>query len=291
MNLCKNICAALCYILPQRFAEIFTKIRKRKIINNEGEIASFLAMTYRMKIIAVIPARYASTRFPAKLMQDLGGKTVILRTYEASVATKLFDDVFVVTDSDLIFNEIVSNGGKAIMSIKEHESGSDRIAEAVASLDVDIVVNVQGDEPFTEAGPLEQVLSVFKNDPDHKVDLASLMREITDEDEINNPNNVKVVVDQSQFALYFSRSVIPYPRDKDVGVRYFQHIGIYAFRKQALLDFYSLPMKSLEASEKLEQLRYLEFGKRIKMVETTHVGIGIDTAEDLEKARGILSSK
>lgn len=242
----------------------------------------------RMKIIAVIPARYASTRFPAKLMQDLGGKTVILRTYEATVATKLFDDVFVVTDSDLIFDEIVSNGGKAIMSIKEHESGSDRIAEAIFSLDVDIVVNVQGDEPFTEAGPLEQVLSVFKDDEDRKVDLASLMREITDEDEINNPNNVKVVVDQSQFALYFSRSVIPYPRDKDVGVRYFQHIGIYAFRKQALLDFYSLPMKSLEASEKLEQLRYLEFGKRIKMVETNHVGIGIDTAEDLEKARAIL---
>lgn len=245
----------------------------------------------KMKIIAVIPARYASTRFPAKLMQDLGGKTVILRTYEASVATKLFDDVFVVTDSDLIYNEIVSNGGKVIMSIKEHESGSDRIAEAVADLDVDIVVNVQGDEPFTEAGPLEQVLSVFKNDEERKIDLASLMREITDEDEINNPNHVKVVVDQSQFALYFSRSVIPYPRDKDAGVRYFQHIGIYAFRKQALLDFYSLPMKSLEASEKLEQLRYLEFGKRIKMVETTHVGIGIDTAEDLEKARDILSSK
>ena len=244
-----------------------------------------------MKIIAVIPARYASTRFPAKLMQDLGGKTVILRTYEATVATKLFDDVFVVTDSDLIFDEIVKHGGKAIMSIKEHESGSDRIAEAIANLEVDIVVNVQGDEPFTEAGPLEQVLSVFKNDEDRKIDLASLMREITDEDEINNPNNVKVVVDQSQFALYFSRSVIPYPRDKDVGVRYFQHIGIYAFRKQALLDFYSLPMKSLEASEKLEQLRYLEFGKRIKMVETTHIGIGIDTAEDLEKARAILGSR
>ncbi|MNE59341.1 3-deoxy-manno-octulosonate cytidylyltransferase [compost metagenome] len=174
------------------------------------------------------------------------------------------------------------------MSIKEHESGSDRIAEAVANLDVDIVVNVQGDEPFTEAAPLEQVLSVFKSDADKKIDLASLMREITNEDEINNPNNVKVVVDQSQFALYFSRSVIPYPREKNVGVRYFQHIGIYAFRKQALLDFYSLPMKSLEASEKLEQLRYLEFGKRIKMVETTHVGIGIDTAEDLERARAML---
>ena len=241
-----------------------------------------------MKIIAVIPARYASTRFPAKLMQDLNGKTVITRTYQAAIKTQLFDDVFVVTDSLLIFDEIVSNGGKAIMSIKEHESGSDRIAEAVAHLDVDIVVNVQGDEPFIDTEPLTQLISVFKNDFDKKIDLATLMREINDADQINNPNNVKVVVDQSNFALYFSRSVIPYAREKDAGVRYFQHIGIYAFRKQALLDFYSLPMKSLEASEKLEQLRYLEYGKRIKMVETTHVGIGIDTLEDLEKARKML---
>ncbi len=241
-----------------------------------------------MKIIAVIPARYASTRFPAKLMQDLGGKTVILRTYEAAISTSLFDDVFVVTDSDLIYKEIVSNGGKAIMSVKEHESGSDRIAEAVANLDVDIVVNVQGDEPFTDAEPLKKVIEVFKNDLDKKVDLASLMRQITNEEDINNPNNVKVVTDQNNFALYFSRSVIPFPREKNVSVRYMQHIGIYAFRKQALLDFYSLPMMALEASEKLEQLRYLEFGKRIKMVETSHVGIGIDTFEDLEKARKML---
>ena len=241
-----------------------------------------------MKIIAVIPARYASTRFPAKMMQDLGGKTVILRTYEAAMNTQLFDDVFVVTDSDLIYDEIVSHGGKAIKSIKEHESGSDRIAEAVENLDVDIVINVQGDEPFIDAEPLAKVIEVFRNDLDKKVDLASLMREITNEEDINNPNNVKVVADQNGFALYFSRSVIPYPREKNVGVRYMQHIGIYAFRKQALLDFYSLPMQSLEASEKLEQLRYLEFGKRIKMVETTHVGIGIDTPEDLEKARKML---
>lgn len=242
-----------------------------------------------MKIIAVIPARYASTRFPAKLMQDLGGKTVILRTYEAAINTQLFDDVFVVTDSNLIYDEIISNGGKAIMSVKEHESGSDRIAEAVENLDVDIVINVQGDEPFIDAEPLAKVIEVFKHDLDKKVDLASLMREITNQEDINNPNNVKVVVDQNGFALYFSRSVIPYPREKNVGVRYMQHIGIYAFRKQALLDFYSLPMQSLEASEKLEQLRYLEFGKRIKMVETTHVGIGIDTAEDLEKARKMIA--
>jgi 3-deoxy-manno-octulosonate cytidylyltransferase (CMP-KDO synthetase) len=241
-----------------------------------------------MKIIAVIPARYASTRFPAKLMQDLGGKTIILRTYQAAINTNLFDDVFVVTDSDIIYKEIISNGGKAIMSVNEHESGSDRIAEAVANLDVDIVVNVQGDEPFIDKDSLQQLISVYHADANNTIDLASLMREINDESEIQNPNNVKVVVDQTNFALYFSRSVIPYPREKNVGVRYFQHIGIYAFRKQALLDFYALPMQSLEASEKLEQLRYLEFGKRIKMVETSHVGIGIDTPEDLEKARLLL---
>ena len=241
-----------------------------------------------MKIIAVIPARYASTRFPAKLMQDLGGKTVILNTYQAAIATQLFDDVFVVTDSVLIFNEIVNHGGKAIMSVKEHESGSDRIAEAVENLDVDIIVNVQGDEPFIDREPLAKVIEVFKNDKENKVDLVSLMRNITDKSEIENPNIVKVIVDQQGFALYFSRSVIPYPRTENVGVKYMQHIGIYAFRKQSLLDFYHLPMLSLEASEKLEQLRYLEYGKRIKMVETNHASIGIDTIEDLEKARRML---
>lgn len=241
-----------------------------------------------MKIIAVIPARYASTRFHAKLMEDLGGKTVILRTYEAAKKSNLFDDVFVVTDSDLIYKEITSNAGKAIMSIKEHESGSDRIAEAVENMEVDIVVNVQGDEPFIDTAALEKLIEVYKNDTDKKVDLASLMCEIKEVAEINNPNNVKVVVNQDGFALYFSRSIIPYPREANVGVRYMKHIGIYAFRKQALMDFYNLPMKSLEASEKLEQLRYLEFGKSIKMVETSHIGIGIDTKEDLEKARKLM---
>jgi len=241
-----------------------------------------------MKIIAVIPARYASTRFPAKLMQDLGGKTVILRTYEAAIATALFDDVFVVTDSEVIYDEIVNHGGKAIMSQKKHESGSDRIAEAVENMDVDIVVNVQGDEPFIDKKPLEQLLAIFKEDISKQVDLASLMYQIITNEEINNPNNVKVIVDQKGFALYFSRAVIPFPREKNVGVRYMKHIGIYAFRKEALLDFYKLPMLSLEASEKLEQLRYLEYGKRIKMVETSHASIGIDTPEDLEQARKYL---
>jgi 3-deoxy-manno-octulosonate cytidylyltransferase (CMP-KDO synthetase) len=223
-------------------------------------------------------------------MQDLGGKTVIRRTYEAAVSTNLFDDVFVVTDSELIYKEIISNGGKAIMSIKEHESGSDRIAEAIENMDVDLVINVQGDEPFINKKPLEELIEVFKNDVEKKVDLGSLMFQITDKEEINNPNNVKVITDQEGFALYFSRSVIPFPRDENAGVRYMKHIGIYAFRKQALLDFYSLPMLSLEASEKLEQLRYLEYGKRIKMVETTHGSIGIDTEEDLEKARKLINN-
>lgn len=233
----------------------------------------------------MIPARYSATRFPAKLMKDLAGKTVILRTYEATVATNLFDEVYVVTDSSIIYDEIVNNGGKAIMSKKEHQSGSDRIAEAVEDLDIDIVVNVQGDEPFTERESLEKVLNAFKDDPQKEIDLASLMVEIHDWDEINNPNTVKVIVDQNNFALYFSRSPIPYPRDKNAGARYFKHKGIYAFRKQALLDFYNLPMQFIEATEKIECLRYLEYGKRIKMIETNIEGVEIDTPEDLERAK------
>ena len=238
-----------------------------------------------MKTIAMIPARYAASRFPAKLMQNLAGKTVILRTYEATIATKLFSEVYVVTDSDIIYDEIISHGGKAIMSKKEHESGSDRIAEAVANVDCDIVVNVQGDEPFTERESLEKVLEVFKGDADKNIDLASLMVEIKDWEEINNPNSVKVIVDQNDFALYFSRSPIPFPRDKSVDSKYFKHKGIYAFRKQALLDFTVLPMQFLEATEKIECIRYLEYGKRIKMVETNVQGIEIDTPEDLERAK------
>lgn len=238
-----------------------------------------------MKCIAMIPARYDASRFPGKLMQDLDGKTVIFRTYEATVATGLFDDVYVVTDSDIIYSEITSKGGKCMMSSKKHESGSDRIAEAVEFIDCDIVVNVQGDEPFTEKESLEKVLSVFKDDYDKTIDLASLMVHITDKEEINNPNTVKVIVDQKDFALYFSRSPIPFPRAETEHTRYFKHKGIYAFRKKALLDFTQLPMQMLEATEKIECIRYLEYGKRIKMVETNIQGVEIDTPEDLEKAR------
>ena len=241
-----------------------------------------------MKIIAMIPARYASTRFPGKLMKDLVGKTIITRTYEAAIRTELFDEVYVVTDSEIIKNEIEGAGGKVVMSKKEHECGSDRIAEAVEFMDIDIVVNVQGDEPFIKKEPLQAVLDVFKGTDAARIDLASLMQEVSDWEQIADPNLVKVVVDHQNFALYFSRSPIPYPRDRQSGVRYFKHIGVYAFRKQALIDFYRLPMRSLEATEKLENLRYLEYGKKIKMVETEFKGIGIDTPEDLEKAKSFL---
>ncbi|WP_304143048.1 3-deoxy-manno-octulosonate cytidylyltransferase [Mesoflavibacter zeaxanthinifaciens] len=238
-----------------------------------------------MKIIAMIPARYSASRFPGKLMQDLNGKPVITRTYEATVNTNLFDDVFVVTDSQIIYDEIERIGGKVMMSKKEHQCGSDRIAEAVEHLDIDIVVNVQGDEPFTEVASLEKLIEVFKSDTNKEIDLASLMVHITDWEEIENPNTVKVVLDKDNVALYFSRSPIPYPRDENVDVKYYKHKGVYAFRKQALMDFYNFPMLTLEAAEKLEQLRYLEYGKKIKMVETHVQGVEIDTPEDLERAK------
>lgn len=235
----------------------------------------------------MIPARYEASRFPGKLMKDLAGKSVILRTYEATKNSKLFEDVYVVTDSAVIFNEIISNGGKAIKSLKEHESGSDRIAEAVENLDVDIVVNVQGDEPFIQKEPLFHLLEVFKTDSKKEIDVASLMIKMDVETEINNPNNVKVVTDEQHFALYFSRSPIPFPREKSKAV-YFKHIGIYAFRKEALLKFTKLPINNLEATEKLENLRFLANGLRVKMVETDQIVIGIDTPDDLKKAMHFL---
>lgn len=243
----------------------------------------------RNKIIAMIPARYEASRFPGKLMKDLNGKTVITRTYEAAVNTGLFDDVYVVTDSDSIFDEIVNEGGQVIRSQKEHECGSDRIAEAVENMNVDIVVNVQGDEPFIDKNSLAKLLEVFEQEGAEEIDLASLKTPLNESDEITNPNNVKVITGKEGFALYFSRFPIPYPRDTTAKVTYFKHIGIYAFRKSALMDFYKLPMLPLEAAEKIECIRYLEYGKKIKMVETSVKSIGIDTPEDLEKARKIFN--
>lgn len=237
------------------------------------------------KIGAFIPARYAATRFPAKLMQMLGDKSVIRHTYDNTMATGLFDEVYVVTDSDIIFNEIVSNGGKAIMSIKEHESGSDRIAEAIKNLEIDIVVNVQGDEPFVQREPLEKVLACFE---DANVQVASLMQVLTNPASIEDPNYVKVAVDKNWNALFFSRSVIPYPRSTDISITYYEHVGVYAFKKQALIDFTNWPMSPLEAAEKIECLRYLENGVSIKMAITNYMGVEIDTPEDLIKAAALL---
>lgn len=238
-----------------------------------------------IKKIAFIPARYAATRFPAKLMQQLGNKTVIRHTYDNTVNTGLFDEVLVVTDSEIIYNEIVTNGGKAKMSIKEHESGSDRIAEAIADMVVDIVVNVQGDEPFVQKEPLQKLLQVFEDDT---VQVASLMQILTEKQYIVDPNYVKVAVDKNMNSLLFSRSPIPYHRDKTVSPIYYEHIGVYAFRKQALLNFSNWQMTPLEVAEKIECLRYLENGVPLKMVITEYMGVEIDTPEDLGKAIQLL---
>ena len=238
-----------------------------------------------MKTIAMIPARYGATRFKGKLMAALKGKTVIRHTYDATVATGLFDEVVVVTDSDVIFNEIAGHGGKAIMSQKDHESGSDRIAEAAAGLDVDVIVNVQGDTPFVKKEPLEKLLQQFL---DPSVQVGSLMQLLEDEKLIADPNYVKVCIDKNGNALFFSRSIIPYPRNKNIPIAYYEHIGVYAFRKQALLDFTHWPVSPLEDAEKVECLRYLENGVPIRMVVTDFMGVEIDTPEDLERAEQLM---
>ena len=254
-------------------------------MNNLGTRNSELEM---LKIIAVIPARYAASRFPGKLMQILGDKTVISTTYQNVVETGLFDEIFVATDSEIIFDEITKNGGKAVMT-GQHETGSDRIAEAVQNIDCEIVINVQGDEPFLKTEPLKQLIEVFKNDIDKEISLASLKIRLKNQEEVENPNNVKVITDLQNFAMYFSRSVIPFPRETSVEHLYYKHIGVYAFRKEALVKFANLEMTPLEISEKIEAIRYLEHGMKIKMIDTDFIGVGIDVPEDLEKAREILS--
>lgn len=236
-----------------------------------------------MKRIAMIPARYNAARFPGKLMQMIGDKSVIRHTYENTLGTLLFDEVIVVTDSDIIFKEITENGGYAIKSKREHESGTDRIAEAAESIEADIILNVQGDEPFIDKNALKRLLDVFDSGNEH-VQVASIMKKLVEKSAIEDPNRVKVVVDHNMNSLLFSRSVIPYPRDDKAVLNYYQHIGVYAFRKSALLNFTSWPVTPLEAIEKIECLRFLEMGIFLKMVFTDFVGIPIDSPEDLEKA-------
>jgi 3-deoxy-D-manno-octulosonate cytidylyltransferase len=234
-----------------------------------------------VKKFAFIPARYAATRFPGKLMQKIGEQTIISMVYNNAKEMKLFDDVIVVTDSEVIEAELKRIRGKCIISTREHQSGSDRIAEACASVDVDIVVNIQGDEPFIRKQPLQDLVNSF-DDP--KVVVASLMQKFPENESYENSNIVKVVCNKQKDALYFSRSVIPYKRNKDVQETMYRHIGVYAYRKETLLDFTKWPMGMLEKIEMLEQLRYLENGVSIRMVETNEASVGIDTPEDLKKA-------
>ncbi len=240
-----------------------------------------------MKTAALIPARMASERFPEKLMKDLLGKSVILRTYEAAVNSRLFDEVFVITDHQDILNEIKNHGGKALMSKKNHATGTDRIAEFAPDIKADIIINIQGDEPFIDTRQLQSLIEVFENDTRQIIDIASLMIAIKNEKQFLNPNNVKVVTDENNFALYFSRAPIPYPRSNGFQTAY-KHIGVYAFRKSVLMEIANLQESKLEKIEKLENLRFLENGYRIKMITTDHINFGIDTEEDLLEAQKFL---
>lgn len=243
-----------------------------------------------MKVIAIIPARYDSTRFPGKPLAKLGSKTIIQHVYNRTSDTGLFAEVIVGTDDQRIFEEVAAFGGKVTITSKTHKSGSDRIAEVCRKMeccyDADIVVNIQGDEPFISKEPLVKLINAFS---DNDVEVASLMHIM--KKDVADPNNVKVVCDKLGFALYFSRSAIPYKRDKTKELKpdYFKHIGVYAFRKETLFEYVALPQSKLEQIEKLEQLRLLENGIPIKMIETEYKGIGIDTPADLEKAKLLLN--
>lgn len=234
-----------------------------------------------MKKIAFIPARYAATRFPGKLMQKIADQTIISMVYQNAVGMNLFDDVVVVTDSDIISDEIKNIGGRVIKSQKQHQSGSDRIAEACQQIDVDLIVNIQGDEPFIKKQPIEDLIRCFD---DGSVYVGSLMQKFPENESYENSNIVKVVCNKFNDALYFSRSAIPYKRNKEIREIIYRHIGVYAYRKEALINFTKWPMGVLEKTEMLEQLRYLENGISIRMVETEESSVGVDTPEDLKKA-------
>jgi 3-deoxy-manno-octulosonate cytidylyltransferase (CMP-KDO synthetase) len=239
-----------------------------------------------MKCIALIPARIGATRFPRKMLASIKGKSVIRRTYESTRDTGVFDDVIVVSDSDEIIEEIIRCGGKAVKSKRPYESGTDRIAEVVADMEADVFVNVQGDEPFVQKQPLEALLQLFRNDP--SVQVASLVQPLTQPELIEDPNFVKVVLDKWHNALFFSRSVIPYPRNKEIALTYYEHIGVYAFSKQALMQFTAWPMTPLESIEKIECLRFLENGVPIRMATTEYMSVEIDMPEDIQRAEQLM---
>ena len=242
-----------------------------------------------MNIVAVIPARFGSTRFPGKALAILRGKPIIQHVFERVQASGLFSVVMVATDHAKIAETVLRFGGNIAMTSDNLQSGTDRIAEALQYIpDADLIVNVQGDEPLIETRALADLIKAFQSE---QVQMASLMTKVTDESMLQNPNIVKLVVDSDANALYFSRSAIPFDRDGQGGVNYLRHIGVYAYRRDVLGKFVHLPMRKLEQIEKLEQLRALENGIPIRMVYSDYQGIGIDTPEDLERVERLIENK
>ena len=243
-----------------------------------------------MTVSALIPARLNSTRLEKKLIKNLGGIPVIVRTYQNICSTKLFDEVVVVTDSDDIINVLKEFDIKFLKSKEDHNTGTDRIAEFSKKFKSDIIINVQGDEPFVLKEDLSKIINTFKNDIENKINVISLMTKLISVEEINNPNNVKVVVDKNNNSLMFSRSIIPYKRVEN-NVNYFKHIGIYAFRNSFLNKFKKFKQTNLELTEMIEALRIIEHGYNIHMIEIDHEQISIDTIEDFNKAKSMLNKK
>jgi 3-deoxy-manno-octulosonate cytidylyltransferase (CMP-KDO synthetase) len=241
-----------------------------------------------MRVICIIPARYSSSRFEGKPLADICGKSMIQRVYERVLRSGTVSDVVVATDDERIFEAVRRFGGKAVMTSTAHKSGTDRIAEAVSSLsaaDRDIIVNIQGDQPLFEPSQVDEVVKPLLDDP--SIDFSTLIYRIRREEEISDPNAVKVVFDRDHFALYFSRTPIPYCRDAGGPPVYYKHHGIYAYRKSFLMTFTKLEEGYLERLEALEQLRAMEHGHRIKVVETLQDSIEVDTPQDLERVRRV----
>ena len=232
-----------------------------------------------MKVLCVIPARYASTRLPGKPLSMIAGKPMIQHVYERACQAQLPDEVVVATDNELVEKAVLDFGGKAVMTSPDHPSGTDRLAEvALMYPDVDVIVNVQGDEPMIPPEVIDRLAEAFNSDAD--LNMAT-MKVVMDEEDYENPAAVKVVTDQQGYALYFSRSLMPYPRNKPEGFKVFKHVGIYAYRRNFLLKYAALAPTLLEKAESLEQLRALENGYKIKVLESDFQGIGVDTPEDL----------
>jgi 3-deoxy-manno-octulosonate cytidylyltransferase (CMP-KDO synthetase) len=242
-----------------------------------------------MKIIGVIPARLQSTRLKEKVLRLIAGKPMIQHVYERAKRSKFLNDVIIACDDEKILKTVEGFGGKAVMTRIDHPSGSDRIAEVVQNLDVDIVINIQGDEPLIDYQVIDSLADVLLKDK--TAQMATVIKRFKVGEDVANPNVVKVIVDSDHDALYFSRSVIPYNRDGRNDITYYKHLGLYAYRKDFLLKFTKMPKSSLELAESLEQLRVIQSGVRIKTIETNFESVGVDTEEDLKKVENIISKE